>query len=188
MNKTEVRKIFKAKRKALSALEIKEFSEAIQSETIRFLDNHPDIQHIHVFLPIKKLQEVDTIPLIKHLLDKNYILYTSKIDDLGLMQTLLLKDLDNLSEDPWGIPIPTEIIEVSPEPIEMVLIPLLSFDERGYRIGYGKGYYDTFLKNIGSSVKKVGLSFFTPLEILPIEPHDEKMDVCITPKKTFFFD
>ena len=68
--------------------------------------------------------------------------------------------------------------------IDLVLIPLLCFDKKGYRVGYGKGYYDRFLAECRPDVMKIGLSIFEPVdEISDVDEFDVKMDYCITPNK-----
>jgi 5-formyltetrahydrofolate cyclo-ligase len=62
----------------------------------------------------------------------------------------------------------------------LILIPLLAYDTRGYRLGYGKGYYDKYLSEMDPQVLKVGLSFFEPVDRIPEEPHDIPLDLCIT--------
>mgnify|MGYP001550895887 CR=1 FL=1 len=70
--------------------------------------------------------------------------------------------------------------------VDMVLVPLLAFDVRGYRAGYGKGFYDRFLQ--GLDTLKIGLSFFGPLEqIDDIDVYDVRLDACITPEKIYRF-
>jgi 5-formyltetrahydrofolate cyclo-ligase len=70
--------------------------------------------------------------------------------------------------------------------IDMVILPLLAFDSRGYRAGYGKGFYDRFLQ--GMDTLKVGLSFFeVSEEIEDVNEHDLKLDLCITPGKLYDF-
>ena len=69
---------------------------------------------------------------------------------------------------------------------DVIICPLLAFDQRGYRIGYGGGYYDctiSELKKHGHSPSLIGLAYSTQacLFPLPIEDHDEKMDAIITP-------
>lgn len=70
----------------------------------------------------------------------------------------------------------------------MVLIPLLAFDKNGYRVGYGKGFYDRFLAECRPDVVKVGLSVFEPIdEITDLNEFDIKMDFCITPNRVWQF-
>ena len=83
-------------------------------------------------------------------------------------------------------PVP-EILEkkrVSPEKIDIVIVPGSVFDERGGRFGYGGGYYDRFLAKIPEALR-IGLAFnlqMTPEA--PIQSHDELLDYVITEKRT----
>ena len=70
----------------------------------------------------------------------------------------------------------------------MVFIPLLAFDKSGNRVGYGKGFYDRFLKELPKKTIKIGLSFFPQEHKLDgIEKHDVKMNYCVTPNDVFTF-
>ena len=88
----------------------------------------------------------------------------------------------------YGIDEPIDGKQVLPEAIDWVLLPLLAFDRRGYRVGYGKGYYDKFLKECRDDVVKIGFSFFGPVDrISNVNRHDERMDYCITPDDIYRF-
>lgn len=67
---------------------------------------------------------------------------------------------------------------ITPEEVDLVLVPGVVFDERGYRIGYGGGYYDRFLR--GTDACKVGLAFELQIHHVPEEEYDIKMDYIIT--------
>ncbi|MBI4632525.1 MAG: 5-formyltetrahydrofolate cyclo-ligase [Deltaproteobacteria bacterium] len=65
--------------------------------------------------------------------------------------------------------------------IDLVLVPGVAFDRRGYRVGYGGGYYDRFLSAIGKDVPKIGLVFASQLiEAVPADSHDLPVDKIIT--------
>ncbi|HLV46855.1 MAG TPA: 5-formyltetrahydrofolate cyclo-ligase, partial [Flavobacterium sp.] len=67
-------------------------------------------------------------------------------------------------------------------------IPLLAYDQIGNRIGYGKGFYDSFLEKCRKDVLKIGLSFYPPeAEIEDIRPEDIPLDMTITPDEIFDF-
>jgi 5-formyltetrahydrofolate cyclo-ligase len=103
------------------------------------------------------------------------------------MDTFLLSPETIFKESKMGIPIPLDGEKVEPDCIQVVLVPLLVVDKEGNRIGYGKGYYDIFLKKLDPTVIKVGLNYFLPEEKIPSETHDVPLDFCITPKKLFTF-
>ena len=88
----------------------------------------------------------------------------------------------------WGIPEP---VGASPAPvlaIDYVLVPLLVIDRVGYRVGYGKGFYDRFLTDCRDDVRTIGLSFFDPIdEVVDKDPWDIPLDHCITPKGLITF-
>ncbi|MEY2811910.1 MAG: hypothetical protein RI991_905, partial [Bacteroidota bacterium] len=91
-------------------------------------------------------------------------------------------------DNQYGIPEPTAGIEVTSDMIDVVVVPLLAFDKKGNRVGYGKGYYDRFLASCRNDVITIGLSFFPPvLSIDDIDFFDKKLDFCITPDSVYAF-
>ena len=54
-------------------------------------------------------------------------------------------------------------------------------------MGYGKGFYDKFLRNQNNKILRVGLSFFNPEKRIKIDEHDENLDFCVTPNRIFSF-
>jgi len=95
-----------------------------------------------------------------------------------------IKEIDELVLGAFGILEPSvrEGREVLPEEVDLALIPGVSFDRRGHRIGYGMGYYDSLLKKIRG--RKVGLCYsFQIVEKVPEESHDVPMDALVTEKE-----
>lgn len=83
-----------------------------------------------------------------------------------------------------GISEPSDGLEM-PQ-FEMVLVPALAIDQKGNRLGKGKGFYDRALRNF--SGLSVGIVFEEELlEAVPFEEHDFKLDAVVTPKTTLFF-
>lgn len=72
--------------------------------------------------------------------------------------------------------------------IDMVFVPLLACDLRGYRIGYGKGFYDRYLQQCRTDCIKVGFSYFDPVDKID-DPHkfDIPLNLCITPQNVYVF-
>ena len=65
-------------------------------------------------------------------------------------------------------------------------LPVIAFDEQGYRVGYGRGYYDRLLKQCRPDVTKVGLCFEAPVPAIEdLHVYDVPMDYCITPSQVF---
>ncbi len=189
MNKKELRKNYKELRKSLTEAEVESLSELIRIRFLDFLKNQFSVKHIHIFIPIKQFYEINTIPLLHELFRQDKKVYTSSLNmEKDFMETLELFPGTVFKIDSWGIPVPVDSKMVDPRSIQLVLVPLLAFDRKGHRLGYGKGHYDKFLEKLDQKVIKVGLSFFPPTALLPTENHDIALDYCITPEEIFVFE
>lgn len=72
--------------------------------------------------------------------------------------------------------------------IDIVFVPLLAFDAGGYRVGYGKGFYDKFLASCREDCIKIGFSYFEPIARLEDRNNfDIPLDICITPQRLYVF-
>ena len=77
---------------------------------------------------------------------------------------------------------------IEPEKLDVVLMPLIAFDTRGFRCGYGKGFYDRFLIHCRPAVIRIGLSYFDPeTQISDISPFDVPLHHCLTPERIWSF-
>jgi 5-formyltetrahydrofolate cyclo-ligase len=77
---------------------------------------------------------------------------------------------------------------IQPELIDLVFVPLIAFDQKGFRVGYGKGFYDRYLTRCRPEVIKIGFSFFEALEqIDDIDGFDVPLSFCITPSRIYEF-
>ena len=188
LDKQQLRIFYKERRSALSDEELVNKSFQITEQVITFLKVHNKLQHFHLFFPISKQREVNTYPIKKYLEERGGTIYTGRVESDSLkMQTLRLKTDTKFQHDQWGIPVPQDFELLQNEEIQVVFIPLLAYDKKGHRIGFGKGYYDVFLSDLSPSVLKIGLSFFEPEVSIPFESHDIPLDFCITPQNTFTF-
>lgn len=74
---------------------------------------------------------------------------------------------------------------------DIVIVPLLAFDQKGNRMGYGQGHYDETLRQLRAKqdILAIGLAYTEQavLLALPIEPHDQKLDWVVTPQRVFDF-
>jgi len=134
---------------------------------------------IHCFLTIKS--EVETGPLIQAALAIGKAVAVPFIDQHGVMRHSWLDSLHpaTLTTDALGIPQPSHLRPATPGDWQLTLVPMLAFDRAGYRLGYGKGYYDRLLTSVSGS--KVGLAFACQeVAMLPHEPHDHPLDLIVT--------
>ena len=72
--------------------------------------------------------------------------------------------------------------------IDMIFVPMLIFDKEGYRVGYGKGFYDKYLEHCRKDCIKAGFCYFEPMDKID-DPHkfDIPLDICITPYNVYVF-
>ena len=186
MLKKELRLNFKSRRKQFSAEEVFASGQSI-GQLVRLLPVW-DHNHFHIFFPIKNNNEIDTSAIINYLHSKNKQVFVPRVKEARELESILLLRESKLKENKWGIPEPTDGELVEPDLIDVVFVPLLIFDKKGHRVGYGKGYYDRFLKSCRKDVVKIGLSYFEAIdEIGDLNPGDIAMDYCVTPIKIYSF-
>ena len=190
MTKEVLRKQYLEKRRALSISESRQLSEALCNTFFRSVDLS-SIRVLHTFLPIEKNNEPNTFYIIDYI-QKAFPSIQFSIPRVkreeGSLENFYWEGPDQLSKNKWGIPEPRYGQPTPTEKIDMVLVPLLVFDQHGHRVGYGKGYYDRFLTLCRKGCKKIGLSFFPPVDLIGAsEGHDQKLDQVITPEKSYPF-
>ncbi len=145
-------------------------------------------EYYHLFLSITEKKEVDTSFILSILQGKDKNIVLPKVDSEGTLQHYLLTDSTRLVKTRWGVPEPVEGVEVPIAKMDVVFVPLLAFDLTGNRVGYGKGFYDSFLGQCHKNVIKVGLSFFkAENKIADVEEHDIRLDYCVTPEEIYSF-
>ncbi|MGZ9734623.1 5-formyltetrahydrofolate cyclo-ligase [Flavobacterium sp. GNP002] len=187
MNKTELRQKYKALRNSLSENEIEEMSLAVANKILTL----PiwEKTYFHIFLPITEHHEVNTEFILHLLSGKDKEIIVSKADFATRNMThFLLTDNTRIKKNEYNIPEPVDGIIVPSNKIDVVFVPLLAFDKKGHRVGYGKGFYDKFLSECKPDVIKIGLSFFEPEELITdVFEGDVKLDYCVTPNSIHSF-
>jgi 5-formyltetrahydrofolate cyclo-ligase len=186
MFKADLRKIYLAKQKKLSAFERKQKSEQIIERFFSGFDLSK-IDSLHCFLPIERTNEIDTKLIFQNVWREFPHIETlvPRIDfQTNEIENLKFTSETKLVKNAWQILEPSHDEMVETEKIDLVLVPLLCFDRKGFRVGYGKGFYDKFLKNCRADCLKIGLSYFEPVaEITDAQEFDVRLDFCITPEK-----
>ena len=186
--KSTIRNRYRELRNTLSSDDISSKSIAIANQLL----NLPIWNHsvFHLFFSIEKLKEVQT-EYILHILqgrDKDVVIPKSDFAT-GQLSHYILSDSTTLLINDWGIPEPKSGIQIQPNQIDVVFVPLLACDTSGNRIGYGKGFYDRFLRQCKPETIRIGLSFFSPEKtIFPTNRMDEKIHYCITDSNIYSFD
>ena len=187
MNKTALRQKYKALRNSFSENEVEEMSLAIANKILIL----PlwEKTYFHIFLPITEQKEVNTEFILHLLSGKDKDIIVSKADFATRNMThFLLTDNTKIKKNEYNIPEPVDGIEVPSNKIDVVFVPLLAFDKKGHRVGYGKGFYDKFLSECKPDAIKIGLSFFEPEELITdVFEGDIKLDYCVTPNSIHSF-
>ena len=178
IKKQRLRAYFKQKRLDLS-LESKELLDSAICANIVELEAIKKAKTILMFYPVKL--EPDIIPIINNLRisGKKTAFPISNSDDCTL-SFKYVNDISDMVTGTYNIPEPSKEAPVVRDFSNCVcLVPALAFDKYGYRIGYGKGYYDRFLKNFaGISIGIIYSEFIT--DYLPSEETDLAVDIMIT--------
>lgn len=188
MTKSVLRRAYLARQKALSPQERAENTQQIAALFFQNF-NLDQIKFLHCFITIEKFNEIDTTLIFRRLWNDFPHIETlvPRVDfESNEIRNLKFTLDTELVQNIWDIhePVHDEYVETSE--IDMVLVPLLCFDERGYRVGYGKGFYDKFLKKCRPDCVKIGLSYFPRVEsIEDIGEHDVPLDHFVTPEKIF---
>lgn len=190
MIKAELRKLFLHQRRSLSQNERREKSEQVIKTLFKNSD-FSERRFVNCFITLEKNNELDTSQIFKRLYSEFPQITTiaPRINfDTNLLEHVRISPDTRLIENRWGIlePEGNEIVEV--EELDAVFVPLIAFDKIGFRVGYGKGFYDKFLKTCRPGCQKIGLSLFPPVEkIYDVEDFDVKLDFCATPEQIWQF-
>jgi len=181
-DKKAFRKMALDKRNTLSEEEIKEKSALIKAH-LENLDSYQKSNTVMVYLNFRS--EVLTDDLIENLFKQGKKVVVP-ISIKGT-RTLLLSEIKSLSDDLeldfYNIRVPKKesIKEVSPADIDFVITPGVAFSKDKYRMGYGGGYYDTFIEKLREDALTCALAFDVQIfDKIPKEDHDKQMDYVIT--------
>jgi len=187
MTKAALRKKYKTLRNQLTEDQIEAFSLEIANQLLSLPIWEKEFYHL--FLSIETQREINTDYILNILSgkDKNIVISRSNFKTTTL-ENVLLTDSTRIKLNAYNIPEPIGGIPIATTAIDVVFIPLLAFDVKGNRIGYGKGCYDNFLADCKAETLKNGLSFFDPEpEIKDVYSKDIPLDYCITPNKIYKF-
>lgn len=159
--------------------EIEEKSEKI-CERLTSLPEFKNAKNVLIYYPTKNEVRVDGI-ITEALKEKRVFLPV--IDKGEILASEFSKD-DKLVSKTFGVMEPENPRILSPEKIDLVIVPGVAFDKTGKRIGYGKGFYDKFLKKIRKGVPVIALAYeFQVINKIPGNHLDMAVDKIITEKE-----
>jgi len=179
LTKAELRMRAKEARSRLTPAEIARYSASIERRLIEVLDGFTT-----VMVYVSKPPEVETRGLIAALNNRGVLVVVPIIErETRSLRLSALPDPGVLVQSTFNVPEPIgHEIPVRPEDIQAVVVPMLGFDSKGNRLGYGAGYYDRFLRRYPHP-EKIGIAFSCQqVECIPADENDIMMDCIITEK------
>ena len=178
MNKSEIRKkilkIRKRNHSKVSVIDYKYINKILLKRKIKK-------KSIGGYYPYNF--EVDLMEILTKFEKQNFIISLPKIKKNSQMDFFRWSTKDPLTINNYGIPEPTSNQVIYPD---ILIVPLVAFDENLNRLGYGGGFYDRYIKRIKKikNVITIGLAYsFQKVKQIPIDKHDIKLDLIITEKK-----
>lgn len=162
------------KRKQYDVLTRAPWDKAIHDAVLDRLEGHHVIALYAAFN-----HEVDTYGIMETLFwDAKYTLCLPKVEDHD-MHFYKISNFNQLEPSKMGILEPITEERIDPHLIDVMIIPMLAFNQKGYRVGYGGGYYDRYLAN--TNPLKMGIAYsFQETHVDFQEMHDIPCDVIIT--------
>ena len=141
-----------------------------------------------VLLTLAFRTEWDTLPLVARALAEGKKVAVPKVDAAARMLVLhaIADPVGDVGPGLHGIPEPLpHCPEVAPAAIDWVLVPGVTFDRSGQRLGYGGGYYDRLLPLLSPGAARIAGAYDLQIvDRVPAGPHDVTVDVIVTPSET----
>lgn len=141
------------------------FSKQIVEHTIEWLQSGEKSKEIYIFdaimIYLSMKSEVDTWQLVQSLFDMKKRVIAPVVDtDSGKLIPRQILNLDkDLVKHKYGMYEPNVSCPIFPsDQLQLIIVPAIAFDYQGYRLGYGKGFYDRFLSTCPNAVT-IGLAF-----------------------------
>jgi 5-formyltetrahydrofolate cyclo-ligase len=172
MNKKELRRTIRERKRSMTEAEIREKSEALAK---LFVDSaeYRSARSIYGYLPYN--QEVRTVPMLEQaLLDGKRVAVPKCYGEE--MRFIWMDDLSKVEKGYAGIPEPIADGPVADDETALVLMPGMAFDREGHRIGYGGGFYDKFLAREQNHPKLALCYDFQMVDHLETEEFDIPVD------------
>lgn len=182
MDKSSLRRSMITKRKNIDPSTRNEWDRQIYLQVI----SSEFYMHSNViFTYVSYNGEVDTHKIIeKALNDKKTVCVPRVISKSEGMEAVPIKSFDDLVSGAYGIlEPPKDALTISPERIDMALVPGVAFSSGGSRLGYGGGFYDRYLPKFRQDACIAALAYSIQLiDAIPMEPQDIKVSMIFTNK------
>lgn len=173
----------------MSAADHAALSERILDRFFAYLDLS-GIGAVHAFISMRHTGEIETAGLFERLWNDHpgVRTFAPRVNiETGELESVRLGAETQLIKNNWRIAEPVGQPS-DPKELDLIVVPLLCVDLCGFRVGYGKGFYDRFLSKCRPDCRKVGLSFFPAIDLID-DTHsgDVQLDICVTPERVYEF-
>lgn len=187
MTKAELRAAYRERRMQLSPGELDRLSEVIVENTLTHFQLSE--KTVSLFLPIERQREVNTYLLWERARNIGATIAVPKSNFENMeMRHYLFESTDQLEINEKGIPEPKRGKVIAADRFDIVFVPMLALDKSGNRVGYGKGFYDRFLRKCAPNCQFIGLHYFDLEErIEDVLPTDVKLHAVVTPERVVRF-
>lgn len=188
MDKSALREKYRQLRLQLPPGELEHLSEVIVEQTLTHFQLSE--KTISLFLPIELQKEINTYLLWERARNVGATVAIPKSNfDTMEMRHYLFEHTDQLEINDKGIPEPKKGKIIAADRFDIVFVPLLAADKQGNRVGYGKGFYDRFLRKCSPSCQFIGLHYFDLEDkIEDVLPTDIRLNAIVTPEKVIRFE
>ena len=185
--KSSLRKETLAKRDSIPT-PVRKVKDSSILEKLLALDKFRDAESVLFYASFRS--EVNTTDIIKKVLDLGKKVLLPRVDEKETaLKIYEIKSMDDVAPGYMGIPEPEAIEENARglEGVGLVIMPGAAFDQRGYRLGYGRGYYDRLLSEKALLPALAALAYEEQvLESVPAEAHDVRVDIIVTDRKIIY--
>ncbi|MDE1192624.1 MAG: 5-formyltetrahydrofolate cyclo-ligase [Arachidicoccus sp.] len=189
MTKQELRKIYLEKRLSISSKEKLKLDDLllIQFQRLSF----DDVRILMNYFPLENKNEPNTLLFsnyIRHAIPDIQFAFPKSDFTTHEMQAVLINEETVYQENNYQIVEPSDGETIDEQSIDLIFVPLVIYDSKGFRVGYGKGFYDKFLSKCREDILKIGFSYFDPVDkIDDVQQFDISLDYCITPDSIYEF-
>ena len=190
MNKKELRKIYKEKRKAILPKDKLKMDDLmlIQFQQLYF---EASVKTLLTYWPMATMNEPNMqlyTSYLRHTIPNLQIAYPVADFSTCSMQAWLINEKTVYHTNSFGVTEPREGTAISADKIDIVFVPLLACDKSGCRVGYGKGFYDKYLAKCHQAIISIGFNYFDPVDnIDDANDFDVPLNYCIMPERIYEF-
>ena len=187
--KQELREKYLEQRKQISSKDKLKFDDLMLLELQQI--NFNAVETVLTYWGISKNNEPNThlfSSYLRHIIPDLKIAYPVSNFETNEMKAILIDEETIYKTNEYGITEPKFGEEIIAPEIDLIFVPLIVCDKQGFRVGYGKGFYDKFLANCNSNVVTIGFSYFEPIDkIEDVNEFDIPLCCCITPNNIYEF-